>query len=86
MPTFTGSQKKQGNSRKTSTSALLITLKSLCGSQQIVGNAQRDGNARPPYLSPDKPVCRSRNNRTQHGTMNWSKNGKGVHQGCILPP
>ena len=39
LPTFTGSQKKQGNSRKTSTSALLITLKSLCGSQQTVENS-----------------------------------------------
>ena len=24
--------------------------------------------------------------RTGHGTMNWFKIGKGVHQGCILPP
>ena len=32
--TFTGSQRKQGNSRKTSTSASLTTLKSLCRSQQ----------------------------------------------------
>ena len=39
LPTFTGSQKKQRNSRKTSTSALLITLKSLCGSQQTVENS-----------------------------------------------
>ena len=32
----------------------------LCGSQQTVGNSSRDGNIRPPYLSPEKPVCRSR--------------------------
>ena len=24
--------------------------------------------------------------RTGHGTMNWFKIGRGVHQGCILPP
>ena len=30
---------KQGNSRKTSTSASLIMLKSLCESQQTVGNS-----------------------------------------------
>ena len=24
--------------------------------------------------------------RTRHGTMDWSKIGKGVHQGCILSP
>ena len=29
LPTFTGSQKKQGNSRKTSTSTLLAKLKPL---------------------------------------------------------
>ena len=28
----------------------------------------RDGNTRPPYLTPEKPVCRSR--RTGHGTTN----------------
>ena len=24
--------------------------------------------------------------RTGHGTTNWFQRGKGVHQGCILPP
>ena len=24
--------------------------------------------------------------RTDHGTMDWFKIGKGVHPGCILPP
>ena len=24
--------------------------------------------------------------RTRHGTMDWFQIGKGVHQGCILPP
>ena len=24
--------------------------------------------------------------RTGHGTTDWSQNGKGVHQGCILSP
>ena len=24
--------------------------------------------------------------RTEHGTMDWFKIGKGVHQGCILSP
>ena len=41
---------------------------------------------RPPYLSPEKPVCRSRSNRIRHGTTNWFKTGKGVRQGCILSP
>ena len=36
----------------------------------------RDGNTKPPYLSPGKPVCRSRSNRTGHGTMDWFRIGK----------
>jgi len=59
LPTSAGSQETQGNSRKTSTSASLIMLKALCGSQQTVENYSRDGNTRPPYLSLEKPVCRS---------------------------
>ena len=39
LPTSARSQKKQKNSRKTSTSASLIMLKSLCESQQTVGNS-----------------------------------------------
>ena len=37
---------------------------------------------RPPYLPPEKSVCRSR--RTGHGTTDWFQIGKGVCQGCIL--
>ena len=33
-----------------------------CGSQQTVENSSRDGNTRPPYLPPEKRVCKSRNN------------------------
>ena len=61
-PTSVGSQKKQENSRKTSTSASLTMLKPLCGSQQTVGNSERDGNTRPPDLPLEKPVCRSGSN------------------------
>ena len=32
----------------------------LCGSQQTVENSTREGNTRPPYLPPEKSVCRSR--------------------------
>ena len=34
----------------------------LCGSQETVENSERDGNTRPPYLPPQKSVCRSRSN------------------------
>ena len=39
LPTSVGSLKKQECSRKTSTSALLIMPKALCGSQQTVENS-----------------------------------------------
>ena len=58
LPTSVGSQKKQDNSRKTSTSALLTMPKTLTGSQQTVENSSRDGNTRPPYLPPKKSVYR----------------------------
>ena len=49
--------------------------------------SSRDGNSRPPYLSPDKSVCQSKATvRTGHGTTDWFQIGKGVHQGCILSP
>ena len=38
------------------------------------------------YLSPEKPICRTRSNRTRHGTTDWFQIGKGVRQGCILSP
>ena len=53
-------EKKQGNSRKTSTSALLTMPKLL--SVWITtncGNSERDRNTRPPDLPLKKSVCRS---------------------------
>ena len=48
----------------------------LCRSKQTVENSWRDGNTRPSYLPPEKPVYRSRSNRTGHGTRlvwNWER-------------
>ena len=42
------------------------------------------GNNRPPDLPPEKSVCRSRGDRTRHGTIDWFQIGKRVGQGCIL--
>ena len=44
--------------KKTSTSASLTTPKPLCGLQQAVENAERDGNTRPHDLPLEKSVCR----------------------------
>ena len=86
--------------QKISTSASLATLNPLCVSQQTVDISSRDGNSKSPYLPPEKPVCRSRNN-SQNRTWNNRRLertvvlvsnrllfqvGKGVSQGCILSP
>ena len=63
LPTCVGSSKKQENSRKTSTSALLIMPKPLTvWITTNSENSERDGNTRPPELSPEKSVCMSRSN------------------------
>ena len=38
------------------------TKTSDCTSQQTAENSERDGNTRPPYLPPEKSICRSRSN------------------------
>ena len=43
----------------------------LCGSQRTIENSERDGNTRPPDLSPEKSVCRSRSNN-----YNWTWNNR----------
>ena len=83
LPTSVESWKK--NSRKTSTSDSLTKLKHSVDHNKL-WKILRDRNTRPPYLPPEKPVCRSRSKvRTRHGT-DWFKIGKRVHQGCILSP
>ena len=37
-------------------------------------------NTRPPYLPPEKPVCRI---RTEHGTTDLFKIGKGLREGYV---
>ena len=88
LPISTGPQKKQENSRKTSTSAALTTLMSL--TVWITTNSGK-------FLDmgiPDQLACLLQNLyagqeatvRTKHGTMDWFQIGKGVCQGCILSP
>ena len=86
MPTATGSQKKQGNSRKTFTS--LTTLKLLTMWITTNWKILQDIGI------PDHLSCLLRNLyavqeatvRTRHVIMNWLKIEKGVRQGCILSP
>ena len=87
LPTYVGSWRKQGSSRKTSTSASLTMPKSLIvwittnWKIQEMGLTDHltclQGNL---YAGQEATI------RTGHGTMEWFKTGKGVHQGCILSP
>ena len=49
----------------------------------------RDGNTKPPDLPLEKSEKYAGEEaivRTRHGTTDWFKIGKGIHQGCILSP
>ena len=86
LPTPTGPSKKQKNSRKTSTTALLITPKPFdCVGHNKLENSLRDGNTRPPYLPPRNLYAgQEATVRTGHGTTDWFQTGQGVHQHCLL--
>ena len=63
LPTSDESWKKQENSRKASTSALLTMPKPLTVQITInCGNSERDGNTRPPDMPLEKPSFRSGSN------------------------
>ena len=76
----------QENSRKTSTSALLTTPKSLTVDHNKLWKILKEMGI------PDHVTCLLRNlyvgkeatDRTKHGTMNWFKIRKEVRKGCIL--
>ena len=88
LPTPAGSQKKQGDSRKTSASASLTTLKLL-----TVWITTNCGKFLKRWEYQNYLTCLLRNLyadqeatvRIRHGMMDWFKTGKGVRQGCILP-
>ena len=89
LSTSAGSSEKQESSRKTSTSALLTTLKLLTVwiQNKLWKILQEMG-------IPDHHTCLLRNLcagqeetvRNGHGTIDWFQIGKGVCQGCILSP
>ena len=89
LPTSAGSSKKQENSRKTSTSALLTMPKPFnCVDDNKLWKILQEMGI------PDHLTCLLRNLyagqeatvRTGHGTKDWFQIGKRVCQGCILSP
>ena len=87
LPTSAGSSKKQGSSRKTSTSAFDYAKAFDCVDHNKLWKILQGMGI------PDHLTCLLRNLyagqeaaiRTGHGT-DWFQIGKGVHQGCILSP
>ena len=50
-------------------------------------NSERDGNTRPPYLTPENLYAgQEATVKTGYGKIDWFQIGKGVHQRCILSP
>ena len=88
LPISVETQKKQENSRKTSTSASLTMLESLTvWIKQTVENSSRDGIPdHVTYLLRHLYAGQEAIVKIGHGTTDWFKIGKGVHQGCILSP
>src|SRR5574337_616334 len=88
LPTSVGSWKKQESSRKTSTSALLTMPKPLTVWITINWKILKEMGI-PDHLTfllRNLYVGQEATVRTGHGTKDWFKIGKGVHQGCILSP
>ena len=88
LPTYVGSWKKQENTRKISTSALLIMPKPLTvwitKNWKILKEMGIPNHLtsllRNLYLGQEATV------KTRRGTTDWFQIGKGVCQGCILSP
>ena len=88
LPVFTGSWRKQENSRKTPSSASLTTLKSDCADHNKLWKILWEMGI------PDHLACLLRNlyagqettDRTGHGKTDCFQIGKGVCQSCILSP
>ena len=86
-PTSIGSQKKQESSRKT-TCFIDYTKTFDCVSHNKLWKILQEKGI------PDHLTCLLRNLnadqeatvRIRHGTIDWFKIGKAVHQGCILSP
>ena len=84
LSTFTGSYRKQENSRQTSTAVLLTMWKSLCGSQSVENLLKRWEYQHLTYLLRNLYAGHEATIRILHGTTDWFKIGKGVRQGYTL--
>ena len=89
LPTSAGSWKKQENSKKNTYFCFTDYTKAFdCVDYNKLWKILKEMGV------PDRLTCFLRKLyvgqeatvKTRHGTMDWLKIGKGVHQGCILSP
>ena len=89
LPTFTGSSKKQENSRKSIYFCFIDQAKAFdCVDHHKLWKMLQETGI------PDHLTCLLRNLyagqeatlRTRYGTIDWFKIEKGIHQGCLLSP
>ena len=79
LPTSVGSLKKQETSKKKKIYFCFIDYAKAfdcVDHNKLWKILKRDGHTRPPDLPLEKSVCRSRRNRTGHGTTDWFQIGK----------
>ena len=91
LPTFAGSWEKQGDSRKTFTSASLTTLNKAfvwiitnCG--KFLKRWEYQTTLPVSWETYMKVKKLNEGHRTEYETADWFQIGKGVRQGCILSP
>ena len=87
LPTSAGSSKKTREFQKNMYFCFIDYAKAFDSpDHNKLENSSIYGNTRRPYLPPEKSVCRSRSNRTGHGTTDWFQIRKGAVQCRILSP
>ena len=87
LKTYTGSSKKQENSRKTSTALLTIPkLLTVCITTNWKILKEKGIPDHLTYLLRNLYASQEATLRTGHGTTDWFQIRKGVCQGCILSP
>ena len=77
LPTSAGSLKKAREFQKNTYFCFIDYAKAFDSvDHNKLENSERDGHIRPPDLALEKPICRSRTNRTRHGTTDWFQIGR----------
>ena len=84
LATSIGSEKKQYNSKRTSISASLTTLRDHKKLWKILKEMGRPEQLT--YLLGNLYAGQEATVRTAHKTTDWFQFGKGIHQGCMLSP